>query len=224
MKAQGAFRGADDAAHGPLGTDRPRRAVVRQQRRHGRCDGLGRVSRWRTPAPRLPARSPTCPGSRFPRAGQRETARSIATRPSPMRSRRRATVRPRRPTRLGAAPQSFVPQVLARPRWDAQEQASRLAKDLDGVADLLRGSAAFAGKDRPMRYLVLSQNPAELRGTGGIWGAYAILTLENGRASVSPARPTQIASRTFRRAGSRVRARTTRGTTNISAAPARGRT
>ena len=38
---------------------------------------------------------------------------------------------------------------------------------------------------------MVAQNPAELRGTGGIWGAYAIVTLRDGHATISPARPTQ---------------------------------
>jgi len=92
---------------------------------------------------------------------------------------------------LAAAPDSFMPRVIARARWDAQAQAERLSADLDGVASLLQGAPSFGGADGPKRYLVLAQNPAELRGTGGIWGAYAILTLDHGRARVSGARPTQ---------------------------------
>jgi hypothetical protein len=92
---------------------------------------------------------------------------------------------------LAAAPDSFMPRVIARARWDAESQAERLSSDLDGVASLLGGATAFGGSDGPKRYLVLAQNPAELRGTGGIWGAYAILTLDDGRATVSGARPTQ---------------------------------
>ena len=92
---------------------------------------------------------------------------------------------------LTAAPESFVSQVVTRARWDGQEQASALATDLDGAAQLLHGLDSFAGVGTPRRYLVLAQNPAELRGTGGIWGAYAIVTFRDGRTHVSPARPTQ---------------------------------
>ena len=72
-----------------------------------------------------------------------------------------------------------------------RQQADRLSTDLDGVASLLQGAAVFGGAHGPQRYLVLAQNPAELRGTGGLWGAYAIMTLDHGRAHVSSARPTQ---------------------------------
>jgi len=39
---------------------------------------------------------------------------------------------------LAAAPDSFMPRVIARARWDAQAQADRLSSDLDGVASLLQ--------------------------------------------------------------------------------------
>jgi hypothetical protein len=92
---------------------------------------------------------------------------------------------------LDAAPDSFMPRFVARARWDAQGQADRLSTDLDGIASLLQGAAVFGGAHGPQRYMVLAQNPAELRGTGGLWGAYAIMTLDHGRAQVSSARPTQ---------------------------------
>ncbi len=92
---------------------------------------------------------------------------------------------------LNAAPEGFVPQVVSRAFWDGQEQVTTLASDLDGISQLLRGLGSFAGVGAPRRYLVVAQNPAELRGTGGIWGAYAIVTLHEGRATISPARPTQ---------------------------------
>ncbi len=92
---------------------------------------------------------------------------------------------------LEGAPDSFVPRALQQARWDALDQASRLEDVLSGVSLLMRGSASFAGAETPRHYLVVAQNPAELRGTGGIWGAYAILTLSHGRVHVSSARPTQ---------------------------------
>ncbi|MEP6758531.1 MAG: DUF4012 domain-containing protein [Actinomycetota bacterium] len=92
---------------------------------------------------------------------------------------------------LQAAPERFVPQIVLRTRWDAQDQAFALATDLDGMSQLLHGFGAFAGVGTPTHYLVLAQNPAELRGTGGLWGGYAIVTLADGRAHVSLARPTQ---------------------------------
>jgi len=90
---------------------------------------------------------------------------------------------------LAAAPDSFMPSVIARARWDAEAETGRLATDLDGLGALLQGAPAFGGADGPERYLVVAQNPAELRGTGGLWGAYAIMTLDHGHVHVSPSRP-----------------------------------
>jgi hypothetical protein len=94
-------------------------------------------------------------------------------------------------TVLAAAPDSLMPGSLASARWDAEAQAARLADDLTGIGSLLGGAPRFGGADGSQRYLVVAQNPAELRGTGGIWGAYAIATIADGRVRVSSAAPTQ---------------------------------
>jgi hypothetical protein len=59
---------------------------------------------------------------------------------------------------------------------------------------LLSALPAFAGEDGPRRYFVAVQNSAELRGTGGLIGNYAILTLDRGRLSLSPFRDTDSLS------------------------------
>lgn len=92
---------------------------------------------------------------------------------------------------LAAAPDSLMPGSVSVARWDAADQATRLAADLGGIGSLLDGARAFGGAEAPRRYLVVAQNPAELRGTGGIWGAYAIATIDDGRVRVSSASPTQ---------------------------------
>ncbi|MEX1046743.1 MAG: DUF4012 domain-containing protein [Actinomycetota bacterium] len=45
---------------------------------------------------------------------------------------------------------------------------------------LLESLPEFAGQNRPRRYFVAAQNPAELRGTGGLIGLYSILTINKG--------------------------------------------
>ena len=80
---------------------------------------------------------------------------------------------------------------VARPLGRAGAGHSRSRTISTGSRSCCTGSAPSPARMRPRRYLVLAQNPAELRGTGGIWGAYAILTLRDGRAHVSSARPTQ---------------------------------
>jgi len=89
---------------------------------------------------------------------------------------------------LADAPDSLMPGTIATARWDAEADTTRLAEDLLGIGMLLRAAPEFGGSAAPQRYLVLSQNPAELRGTGGIWGAYAILTIRGGHVTVSSSR------------------------------------
>lgn len=64
---------------------------------------------------------------------------------------------------------------------------SRLTRDLDRLTTLLsrvdvaaRVMPSMLGADGPRRYLVVFQNTAESRGTGGLPGAYAVLTVEEG--------------------------------------------
>lgn len=55
---------------------------------------------------------------------------------------------------------------------------------LQQLAALSRAVPAFLGADGPRRYFVGAQNPAELRGTGGLIGAFAIMTVEDGRIEI----------------------------------------
>lgn len=50
-------------------------------------------------------------------------------------------------------------------------------REFTGMADLL---VAMLGKDEPRRYLVIFQNPSELRPTGGFMGSFAEVTLDRG--------------------------------------------
>jgi hypothetical protein len=88
-------------------------------------------------------------------------------------------------------PASFLLPQVRDARWEAQHETAALTRSLEGAVGLLEGFPTFAGADGPRRYLVVAQNPAELRGTGGIWGAYAILTLDDGRPTLSSTAPTR---------------------------------
>jgi hypothetical protein len=57
-----------------------------------------------------------------------------------------------------------------------------LARSADA---LLSSLPLFAGQGREARYFVAAQNSAELRGTGGFMGNFAILTLDEGQMSLS---------------------------------------
>lgn len=56
---------------------------------------------------------------------------------------------------------------------------------------LLRGLPEFLGAEGERRYFFAAQDPAELRGTGGVIGAYSILSIDDGRFSFAPFRPIQ---------------------------------
>lgn len=51
--------------------------------------------------------------------------------------------------------------------------------------DGLQAFLAFAGADGPRHYLVLSQNPDEVRPTGGYMGSYGLITADRGHLNVS---------------------------------------
>src|SRR5205085_2396418 len=51
---------------------------------------------------------------------------------------------------------------------------------------LVRSIPSFAGSAGPRRYFVAIENTAELRGTGGFIGNYAILSISRGRVKLSP--------------------------------------
>ncbi len=92
---------------------------------------------------------------------------------------------------IRSSPTSYLAGPVLDARWTAEEQAGEVVNALEAGEALIDGMPRFAGSEGPMRYLVVSENPAELRGTGGLWGAYAILTFEGGRATFGTTAPTQ---------------------------------
>lgn len=75
---------------------------------------------------------------------------------------------------------------------------AELAARLDEVLPVLERSRGLVtalpellGSEGRRRYFLGAQNPAELRGTGGVIGAYAILTANGGQISITPFRPVQ---------------------------------
>jgi hypothetical protein len=84
---------------------------------------------------------------------------------------------------------------LLPPIDDAKRTAGSSLSDLDttlgAAAGLLEGLPAFLGADGTRSYFFGAENPAELRGTGGLIGAYSILRVSDGRMSFSSFRPIQ---------------------------------
>jgi len=73
---------------------------------------------------------------------------------------------------------------LVRPLGRARTDLSRRLPEFRGRAtdaqDALASMITFAGGDGPRRYLVLSQNPDEVRPTGGFIGTYGVLSADDG--------------------------------------------
>ncbi|MCM0615269.1 DUF4012 domain-containing protein [Paenarthrobacter sp. TYUT067] len=69
---------------------------------------------------------------------------------------------------------------IASPLKEAREELSALSHDLDSAADAAKLAPEMLGAESPRRYLLLMQNNAESRATGGIPGALAVLTMDNG--------------------------------------------
>jgi hypothetical protein len=92
---------------------------------------------------------------------------------------------------LERAPQSLLIGAIGPARREAEEQLRSLHDLLGTASSLLDGLPSFLGAGEPRRYLFGAQNPAELRGTGGIIGAYSILTIDDGTLELSPFEPIQ---------------------------------
>jgi len=89
------------------------------------------------------------------------------------------------------SPDSLLIGPVAEARSQAEEELGPLNDLLRSGSLLLEGLPRFLGQDEPRRYFFGAQNPAELRGTGGVIGAYSILTIEDGRFDLLPFRPIQ---------------------------------
>ncbi len=84
----------------------------------------------------------------------------------------------------GSASSLLLPPV-ADGRRAAIASLSHLSDSLDAASTIMDRLPAFLGEISPKRYLFAAQNPAEMRGTGGLIGVYSILTIDQGRFSFS---------------------------------------
>ncbi len=70
-----------------------------------------------------------------------------------------------------------------------ERELTQTAKDAVRAAAAAELAPAILGQDRPRTYFVAIQNPAELRGTGGLIGNWGILTADNGEMTLSEIHP-----------------------------------
>ena len=78
---------------------------------------------------------------------------------------------------------SILPQV-SKPLSEAREQLESLRDNVEAAADVSSLAPSMLGSDTPRSYLVLIQNNAEARASGGIPGALAVVTLEDGKLAL----------------------------------------
>ena len=89
-----------------------------------------------------------------------------------------------------AAPTGLVLPPVASALASARTQLSDIHRQIDAASRIMQGLPAFLGADQPRHYFVGASTPAELRGTGGVIGAFAILTIDDGHLSLSDFLPT----------------------------------
>ena len=87
---------------------------------------------------------------------------------------------------IDATSQTLLIGPVGQARQDAQEQLDSLHDSVHAASLIMRSLPEFLGGSGPKHYFFGAQNPAELRGTGGIMGAYSILTIDRGRFRFSP--------------------------------------
>ncbi|MDQ4005710.1 MAG: DUF4012 domain-containing protein [Actinomycetota bacterium] len=86
---------------------------------------------------------------------------------------------------VAAAPEGFLLPPVDEARTSLVGEVARAGDAVRVGAALSRALPPFLGADGERRYFVGAQNPAELRGTGGFIGAFAILTADEGRLELS---------------------------------------
>lgn len=84
----------------------------------------------------------------------------------------------------GINAEALVPQIST-PLVRVREQLNSVRDGLDTAADAARILPGMMGEQAPRRYLLLIQNNAELRATGGIPGALAVMNVDDGKLSLS---------------------------------------
>ena len=99
--------------------------------------------------------------------------------------------------RLASIDRTFLFPQIGEPLESVTVQLEELAVVLDTASSVAELLPALLGADEPRNYLVLIQNSAEVRATGGIPGALAILQAEDGHMTLGE-QSSAVALGTFR--------------------------
>lgn len=87
--------------------------------------------------------------------------------------------------RLGEIDTKQLLPEVARPLDAAREQLASVTGTLDAASSFSELAPRMMGAEEPRNYLLMIQNNAETRASGGIPGALAILTLDDGNLSLA---------------------------------------
>lgn len=141
------------------------------------ADTIDTIS-WRTLPPLVKIAGDLDPDSIAPRDGAIDIEPLIAAKPAVAEAI--SAIESLRVTIGAIDPQPLLPQVAA--------AVAELGDKLDYVSDLAATAnkavtllPPMLGADGPRTYLVAFQNLAEVRATGGIFGAYAVMSADQGR-------------------------------------------
>lgn len=85
---------------------------------------------------------------------------------------------------LGALDPGRLRPEIAEPLADIRQEIADAAPAVATAADVASRLPAMLGADGPRSWLLLLQNPAESRGSGGFPGAYVVLKADDGHLSV----------------------------------------
>lgn len=87
--------------------------------------------------------------------------------------------------RLGSIERRYLAPEIAVRLDELAPQLEKAARDVNLASDISRVLPAFLGADEPRNYLILVQNSAEVRATGGLPGSLAVIRFENGQVDLS---------------------------------------
>ncbi|MFG3645052.1 DUF4012 domain-containing protein [Micromonospora sp. NPDC047762] len=85
---------------------------------------------------------------------------------------------------LAAVPADSLVSQIRQALGDLRDEIDRLASLTTAADQGARLLPPLLGANGPRRYLLVSQNLAELRATGGMFGAYAMIEAENGKVQM----------------------------------------
>lgn len=89
---------------------------------------------------------------------------------------------------LEALPRSLLLPPLGSGVAAASDATHQAATVVTGISASLEALPAYLGADGDRTYIVVAENPAEIRGTGGFIGEFALLKLRGGRPELTPFR------------------------------------